>query len=124
MIVTKDEEEIIPEQGINIEVVPIWNWLLMDQRPLDFGNGFYTTTNLIQCNAFVRKVLYCKNAGKAIVSHYEFEKSLLPYFSGNMSVEIALMLLKPKKLFNQYTFCTDKAIQLLHFVNSEEVSNE
>ncbi|GHT54345.1 hypothetical protein AGMMS49982_18900 [Bacteroidia bacterium] len=147
--------------------------LLEGQRPLDFGNGFYTTTNLIQCRAFARKVLYRKNTGKAIVSHYEFDENLLPdinvlqfdspnkewlefitknrikknpdndydliigpvanddvyntllpYFAGNMSAEIALMLLKPKKLFNQYTFCSDKSIQLLHYVASEEVSYE
>ncbi|GHT07382.1 hypothetical protein FACS189432_02560 [Bacteroidia bacterium] len=147
--------------------------LLEDQRPLDFGNGFYTTTNLMQCRVFARKVLYRKKSGKAIVSYYEFDESLLPtikvlqfdgpnkewltfitrnrieqnlkndydliigpvanddvyntllpYFSGNMSVEIALMLLKPKKLFNQYTFCTDKSIRLLNYVNCEEVNNE
>jgi hypothetical protein len=147
--------------------------LLDDQRPLDFGNGFYTTTNLIQCRAFALKVLYRKKTGKAIVSYYELDENLLPaihvlrfdspdkewlefitrnrieqnpcndydliigpvanddiyntllpYFSGNMSVEIALMLLKPKKLFNQYTFCTEKSLRLLRYINSEEVNNE
>jgi hypothetical protein len=147
--------------------------LLKGQRSLDFGNGFYTTTNLKQCRVFARKVLYRKKTGKAIVSCYEFNENvsqaikvlrfdspnkewlefitrnridqnprndydliigpvanddvyntLLPYFSGNMSVEIALMLLKPKKLFNQYTFCTEKSLRLLHYVRYEEVNND
>ncbi|MDR0828957.1 MAG: DUF3990 domain-containing protein [Prevotellaceae bacterium] len=147
--------------------------LLENQRPLDFGNGFYTTINLKQCRAFARKVLYRKNAGKAIVSYYDFDENLLPtlsvllfdspneewlefvtknrieqnpendydlivgpvanddvyntllpYFSGNMSIEIALMLLKPKKLFNQYTFCSCKSIRLLEYFNYEEVCYE
>jgi len=28
MIITKDEEGTISENGINIEVIPIWKWLL------------------------------------------------------------------------------------------------
>jgi hypothetical protein len=52
--------------------------LIENQRPLDFGNGFYTTTNLIQCRVFARKVLYRRNTGKAIVSYYEFDENLLP----------------------------------------------
>jgi predicted AAA+ superfamily ATPase len=27
MIITKDEEEIITEQDIEIQVVPVWKWL-------------------------------------------------------------------------------------------------
>ncbi|MDR1974266.1 MAG: DUF3990 domain-containing protein [Bacteroidales bacterium] len=147
--------------------------LLENQRPLDFGNGFYTTTNLEQCRVFARKVLYRRKVGKAIVSCYELDENpllnvkvlqfdspnkewlefitknrieqnpnnnydliigpvanddvyntLLPYFSGNMSAEIALMLLKPKKLFNQYTFCSYKSIRLLRYIGSEEVGDE
>ena len=28
LIITKDEENTISENGVNIEVVPIWKWLL------------------------------------------------------------------------------------------------
>jgi hypothetical protein len=147
--------------------------LLEKQRPLDFGKGFYTTTNLEQCRAFAQKVLRRRNFGKAIVSFYEIDEEslssinvlrfsspnkewlefitanrveqtlkngydliigpvanddvynvLLPYFAGNMPIEIALLLLKPKKLFNQYTFCSQKSISLLKYVKCEEVSYE
>jgi hypothetical protein len=145
--------------------------LLETQRPLDFGQGFYTTTNLEQCKVFAQKVLRRRNCGKAIVSFYEIDDNylsdikvlyfdspnrewlefitknrieqttkneydliigpvanddvynvLLPYFAGNMPIEIALQLLKPKKLFNQYTFCSDKSISLLHYKKFEEVN--
>jgi hypothetical protein len=29
MIITKDEEDTITEQGINIEVIPVWKWLCL-----------------------------------------------------------------------------------------------
>ena len=32
MIITKDEEETILEQGVSIEVIPVWKWLLGDCR--------------------------------------------------------------------------------------------
>jgi hypothetical protein len=147
--------------------------LLEEQRPLDFGNGFYTTTNLEQCKIFAQKVLRRRNCGRAIVSFYEIDDSslfsikvlrfdspnkewlefvaknrveaqiengydlvigpvanddvynvLLPYFAGNMPIEMALLLLKPKKLFNQYTFCSNKSILLLNYIKSEEVVYE
>ena len=28
VVITKDEEDTISEQGINIEVIPVWKWLL------------------------------------------------------------------------------------------------
>jgi predicted AAA+ superfamily ATPase len=29
VVISKDEEDTISEQGINIEVIPVWKWLCM-----------------------------------------------------------------------------------------------
>lgn len=41
-------------------------------RYLDFGSGFYTTTNLDQASSFARKVVKREKCGKCIVNVYEF----------------------------------------------------
>lgn len=48
---------------------------LIDQkRFLDFGNGFYTTTNKEQAENFARKVVV-RRGGKPIVNVYEFDEN-------------------------------------------------
>ena len=32
MIITKDEEKEISMDGITIEVIPVWKWLLLDEK--------------------------------------------------------------------------------------------
>ncbi len=45
--------------------------LISQNRTLDFGKGFYTTTNLDQAKNFAQKVVARSGVGKPIVSVYE-----------------------------------------------------
>lgn len=48
--------------------------LVESNRMLDFGQGFYTTTNIEQAKRFAKSVV-AKRGGKALVNSYEFEES-------------------------------------------------
>ena len=143
--------------------------LIEQNRFLDFGNGFYTTTNKEQAKNFAKKVV-ARKGGKAIVNIYEIDenisnnlnvrrfnepneqwldfvaenrsgiyskdkydiiigevpnddvyKTLQLYLNGVLKKQQAIDTLKIKKLFNQYTFATEKALLSLKFINFEEV---
>ena len=47
--------------------------ILKPNRELDFGNGFYTTTNLDQAIAFAKRVTRNRGVGEATVSVYEID---------------------------------------------------
>ena len=47
--------------------------ILEPNRELDFGNGFYTTTNLDQTIAFAKRVTRNRGGGAATVSVYEID---------------------------------------------------
>ncbi len=143
--------------------------ILTPNRFLDFGIGFYTTSNLSQAKSFADKVAARKDEGKSTVSKYDFDESALDelnvlafespdeawldfvsanrngvaanekydliygpvadddifrtfilYSTGVLSKEQTLEALKIKKLFNQYVFASDKALQNLKFIGAEE----
>lgn len=142
--------------------------LILQNRFLDFGPGFYTTTNKLQAESFAKKVV-SRRGGNAIVNVYELSESVdilnikkfvspdaewLNFVSENrngqytgekydliigavanddvyrtlqlyqselLSEEQALEILKIKKLYNQYTFATEKALKFLKFIQAEEV---
>lgn len=48
--------------------------LIMQNRALDFGSGFYTTENEIQAVSFAQKVWNRRKDGAPIVSIYEFSE--------------------------------------------------
>lgn len=48
--------------------------LIEQNRYLDFGNGFYTTTNKAQAENFAQKVIV-RRGGKSIVNKYEFDEN-------------------------------------------------
>ncbi len=50
--------------------------LIHQNRFLDFGFGFYTTTNKIQAIAFADKVYRRRREGRKIVSVYEFDEHI------------------------------------------------
>ena len=61
--------------------------ILKPNRELDFGNGFYTTTNLDQAIGFAKRVTLNRKTGVATVSSYEVDIdiafsnfTLYPYF--------------------------------------------
>lgn len=47
--------------------------IMKSDRFLDFGTGFYTTTNYNQARSFALKVVNRKGSGKPIVNYYEFD---------------------------------------------------
>lgn len=143
--------------------------IIVQNRFLDFGYGFYTTTNKAQAENFAAKVL-ARRGGKAIVNIYETDetvfaeltvkqfksadeewldfvsdnrngiyqgekydliigavanddvfRSLQLYLTGLYTKEQALDALKIKRLYDQYVFATEKALNYLKFIGSEEV---
>ncbi len=74
--------------GSNLEVSS--PKLIVQNRFLDFGFGFYTTTNKIQAISFAEKVVRRTNSGKRTVSIYEIDTdkafadcSVLRFLSAN-----------------------------------------
>lgn len=63
--------------GSNVEVP--YPQLIEQNHTLDFGFGFYTTTNLDQARQFAEKVVD-RNAGRGVatVSRYEFDDKVSP----------------------------------------------
>lgn len=49
--------------------------LLKGQRELDFGRGFYTTSDLSQAAAWARRTAKRRRAGRPVVSVYEIDDS-------------------------------------------------
>ena len=142
--------------------------ILTPNRYLDFGAGFYTTSNFLQAKNFADKVKARKGEGESIVSKYEFDedsmkklnvlafdsaneawldfvsdhrsgvyhgkeydlicgpvanddifRTFLLYSTGVLSKEQTLEALKIKKLYNQYVFANDRALQYLKFIGVE-----
>ena len=148
--------------------------IVIPNRTLDFGSGFYTTINWEQAQSFAHNVVD-RNDGLGIptISIYEidFEKLVLElsvlqfdqpddkwldfvyanrtakyageqydvifgpvandtvyrvlrlFENGDIDRETVIKKLKVTALFNQMTFCTERAIAELRFVASEAVSN-
>ena len=71
--------------------------LILSNRTLDFGSGFYTTSD---------------DTTMPVLSDY---------MAGNISEEVALILLKPQKLANQYAFLTQKGLQCLKYLGGKEI---
>ncbi|MDR1195641.1 MAG: DUF3990 domain-containing protein [Endomicrobium sp.] len=140
--------------------------LLKPTHPMDFGQGFYTTTNYAQAAAFAKKIVKWRG-GTETVSIYELGKVPLnfkiihfkypnkkwldfvvnnrlgkdvsekvdiitgpvanddvygvveSYEMGDYTEQEALKRLKVKKLFNQYVFKTQEAVNLLKFLGGE-----
>lgn len=143
--------------------------LVRQNRTLDFGPGFYTTTNREQAISFAEKVTSRREDGTPCVSVYEvpelerlkeslqvlvfpaadeawldfvFEnrngsysgptydivfgpvandtiyRTFAAYEDGILTKEETVSRLKVKKLYNQMTFSTEKALEFLHFINT------
>ena len=101
--------------GSNVEVKE--PRLLKVQRELDFGKGFYTTTDLEQAIKWAKRTSRRLRCEKGYVSAYEIEDTL----DGKYDEEEAIKRLLPQKLKDQYTLKTDTAIRLLQFKEGIEV---
>ena len=110
--------------------------LIRQNRYLDFGFGFYTTTNRDQAVNFAQKVTDRRKTGAATLNIYSVEEavafkecSLLRFDSPDAAwldfvaeyKEQTLAALKIRKLFNQLVFATEKSLQYLHFEGRELV---
>lgn len=139
------------------------------KRSLDFGAGFYMTSDLEQASAWARRVARVRKTGTPIVNAYEtnerwsslktlrFEKAdgkwldfvtanrvgrptendydaivgpiandrtietLNLYFAETITREIALELLLPQKLKNQYVLKTERAVEAVCFTGVKNV---
>lgn len=61
--------------GSNVEVRQ--PRLLRNQRPLDFGSGFYTTSDMGQASKWAERTARIRKAGAPLVSVYEVDEQLL-----------------------------------------------
>ena len=110
--------------------------LIRQNRYLDFGFGFYTTTNRDQAVNFAQKVTDRRKTDAATLNIYSVEEavafkecSLLRFDSPDAAwldfvaeyKEQTLAALKIRKLFNQLVFATEKSLQYLHFEGRELV---
>jgi hypothetical protein len=143
--------------------------IIIGVRGLDFGSGFYTTSNYEQALRFTENVVQRKKEGQRTVSTYEineneifsecfcvkFDKAdgkwldfvaknrthtyigekydlvigpvandtvynvINLYLNGTYTKSETLRRLKVRKLFDQWTFCTDKSIGFLKFCGTE-----
>ncbi len=153
--------------GSNIAVPELQ--LLVSDRRLDFGTGFYLTSSLEQAERWAGKTTERRGQGKPVISVYDFDESLaaelkimrfekadrkwLSYIADNRNGKavrdnydivigpvandqtmpaIRLYLAKvytvsetvrrllPQNLKDQYTFKTEKSLQLLTFTEAVE----
>lgn len=141
--------------------------LISPKRLLDFGAGFYLTSDLEQARKWASRTTLLREEGQAVVSVYDISEEELQrlavlvfnapnrewlryvaanrmgrqtdaqydviigpvandqvirtvnnYLNGYFTEDIAIQLLLPQKLKDQYAFKTDKAIQILHFLEA------
>ncbi len=144
--------------------------ILVPNRALDFGIGFYTTANRNQAENFAQKVLQRNHSAAAFVSCYEVDidkmkaelnykwfdkpdgqwldfvadnrngtstekfdfvyglvandtifKTFIAYQNEILLREETIERLKVHELYNQLTFCNEKALSYLNFVKAEKV---
>lgn len=137
------------------------------KRLLDFGAGFYLTSDWEQARKWASRTTLLREEGQAVVSVYDVCEEELQklavlsfdapnrdwlryvaanrmghqtdahydviigpvandqvirtvnnYLNGYFTEDIAIQLLLPQKLKDQYAFKTDKAIQVLHFLEA------
>ncbi len=143
--------------------------LILSNRTLDFGSGFYTTSDESQATRWAKLQTKRRKKGEAVLSIYDFDEEqaaelallrfeeadqkwlnfvtqnrknlyngdkfdivigpvandttmpvLSDYMAGNISEEVALILLKPQKLADQYAFLTWRGLQCLKYLGGKE----
>ena len=144
--------------------------LILSNRTLDFGPGFYTTSDESQAKRWAKLQTKRRKKGTAVLSVYDFDEVqaanlailrfeeadqkwlnfvtqnrknlyngdkfdlvigpvandttmpvLSDYMAGNISEEVALILLKPQKLANQYASLTWRGLQCLKYLGGKEL---
>lgn len=117
--------------------------IIKQDRYLDFGFGFYTTTNSAQAKSFAKKVAERRKVGQPVVNVsanrngvYAGDKfdlifgsvaddsvyqTLTLYETGLLNKAQTIEALKIKKLFNQLVFTSEKALACLQFEGWERI---
>ena len=80
--------------------------ILQSERMLDFGEGFYTTSNREQAERWSERVSQRRNLNIQVISEYHFD------------VDAAISELKVRKLYNQTLFHTEKSLHYCHYIRS------
>ena len=90
--------------------------ILQSNRRLDYGDGFYTTTNRTQ-RGFTHDydIVYGPVANDKVYLQFGL------YENGAISVETLIRELKTYKLVDQYLFHTEKALTTLHFMKAIKI---
>lgn len=138
--------------------------LMQSKRLLDFGNGFYLTSDYEQAKKWAVRTTDSRSVGKATVSVFDVDndemqklnilmfdapdkewlsfiasnrkgkpeeiiydivigpvandqtvRTINNYLKGYFSEDIAIQLLLPQNLKDQYAFKTEKALEILHY---------
>ena len=105
--------------------------ILEAKRPLDFGGGFYVTSNKEQAVAWAKRVAYRNNSKKHYVNFYEFdlvkaeqESVVILFENGDIDKDLAIKRLKAEALSDQILFHTEKALGFLNFIKAEVITND
>ena len=138
--------------------------LIPSKRLLDFGSGFYLTSNFEQAAKWAKRTTLNRECGSSIVSAFDIDKKSMEnlnclifdspncawlnfvsanrrgsilnktydliigpvandqairtinnYLKGYLTEDMAIKLLLPQKLKDQYAFRTDRALSMLNF---------
>lgn len=102
--------------------------ILVTNRLLDFGAGFYTTSSKEQAIKWL-KFVTDNRSGKYVGKKYDLvvgpvaNDNTMPvinnYMSGLLDENTALILLNPQNLSDQYAFLTEKGLSALKFSGGE-----
>lgn len=144
--------------------------IIISNRSLDFGPGFYATSDREQAQKWAKLQAKRRKEGNPELSIFEFDEKkskrleilqfespqcewldfvtqnrkgvyagdkfdivigpvandttmtvLSDYMTGNITEEVALILLKPQKLANQYAFLTERGLTCLKFIGGEGI---
>lgn len=97
--------------------------LIVQNRFLDFGFGFYTTTNRVQAISFANN-----RAGKFMEKTYDYVfgpvaddnvyTTFMLYTTGVLTKEQTVDALKVRKLYNQLAITSQKGLSFLKFVGT------
>jgi len=85
----------------------------------DFGQGFYMTSIKEQACGWARKVTRRFSSGVPTLSVYEFDRNAGTFLMGILPLSEISKALIHKKLNDQYSFHTPRALSFLKFLRSE-----
>ena len=127
--------------------------LIPSKRLLDFGSGFYLTSDFEQAKKWAKRTANNRGEGLPIVSVFEVDEKWLRYVAANRTgvqvkrydivigpvandqairtvnnylkgyfpEDVAIKLLLPQKLKDQYVIRTEKALAVLKYMEAKEV---